>query len=727
MKNKFNKGRGTAMLIAVALVLGGLAYYASIILSSTGIGEDMSIKLGLDLAGGVSITYQVEDDNPTSEELSDTIYKLQKRVEGYSTEAVVYQEGGDRITVEIPGVTDANAILEELGKPGSLEFQTPEGETFMTGDMIVDAQAGSYKDKMGNNDFVVELTMTDEGAAAFAEMTAANINKRLPIVYDDQVISDPIVEQAITGGTAQITKIGSFEEAERLATNIRVGSLSLQLSELRSNVVGAQLGSAAISTSLKAAAIGLAIVMLFMMIVYFVPGVAASIALAIYTCLVIATLYLFEITLTLPGIAGIILSIGMAVDANVIIFARIREEIASGKSISLAMDIGFKKALSAIIDGNVTTLIAAAVLFMLGSGTVKGFASTLAIGIILSMFTALVITRIILNALFAVGLRNEKFFGRGKAFRPFHLVERRIVFFAISIVIVAAGFVSMGVHASGGNALNYSLDFIGGTSTTVPFEESYTIEQIDADMVPLVEEVTGDSNVQTTQVQGTNQIIFKTRTLSLTEREELNQVFIDKYSVNKDEIQSESISSAISSEMRADAVKAVIIAVICMLIYIWFRFSDARFAVSAILALVHDVLVVLTCYAVMRISVGSTFIACMLTIIGYSINDTIVIFDRIRENLQSNKVKDAGDLIEVANQSLTQTLSRSINTSITTFIMVFMLWLLGVATIRDFSLPLMVGLISGSYSSICVATQLWYVFKRKIGKSRIADLEGKAA
>lgn len=727
MKNKFNKGRGTAMLIAVALVLGGLAYYASIILSSTGIGEDMSIKLGLDLAGGVSITYQVEDDNPTSEELSDTIYKLQKRVEGYSTEAVVYQEGGDRITVEIPGVTDANAILEELGKPGSLEFQTPEGETFMTGDMIVDAQAGSYKDKMGNNDFVVELTMTDEGAAAFAEMTAANINKRLPIVYDDQVISDPIVEQAITGGTAQITKIGSFEEAERLATNIRVGSLSLQLSELRSNVVGAQLGSAAISTSLKAAAIGLVIVMLFMMIVYFVPGVAASIALAIYTCLVIATLYLFEITLTLPGIAGIILSIGMAVDANVIIFARIREEIASGKSISLAMDIGFKKALSAIIDGNVTTLIAAAVLFMLGSGTVKGFASTLAIGIILSMFTALVITRIILNALFAVGLRNEKFFGRGKAFRPFHLVERRIVFFAISIVIVAAGFVSMGVHASGGNALNYSLDFIGGTSTTVPFEESYTIEQIDADMVPLVEEVTGDSNVQTTQVQGTNQIIFKTRTLSLTEREELNQVFIDKYSVNKDEIQSESISSAISSEMRADAVKAVIIAVICMLIYIWFRFSDARFAVSAILALVHDVLVVLTCYAVMRISVGSTFIACMLTIIGYSINDTIVIFDRIRENMQSNKVKDAADLIEVANQSLTQTLSRSINTSITTFIMVFMLWLLGVATIRDFSLPLMVGLISGSYSSICVATQLWYVFKRKIGKSRIADPEGKAA
>lgn len=721
MKNKFSKGQGCAMLIVIALVLGGLAYYASIILSSTGIGEDRSIKLGLDLAGGVSITYQVDEKDFTDEDVSDTIYKLQKRVEAYSTEAVVYREGDDRITVEIPGVTDANAILEELGKPGSLEFQTPDGEAFLTGDMIEDAQAGSYKNDMGNNEFVVDLTFTAEGAELFGDVTSANVGKTLPIVYDGEVISNPEVQQAITGGTAQITKIGSFEEAEVLASNIRIGSLSLQLSELRSNVVGAQLGSDAISSSLKAAAIGLIIVMLFMIIVYFVPGIAASIALAIYTCLVIATLYLFEITLTLPGIAGIILSIGMAVDANVIIFARIREEISSGKSVGSSIDMGFKKALSAIVDGNVTTLIAAAVLYVFGSGSVKGFASTLAIGIILSMFTALVITRLILNALFALGLKDVKYFGKGKVLKTLHLVERRMILFGISIVIIAAGFISMGVHGSNGNALNYSLDFIGGTSTTVPFEKDYTIEEIDSELVPLVEEVTGDSDVQTTKVQGTNQIIFKTRTLSLDERESLNKVFVDNYKVNEDEIQSESISSAISSEMRADAAKAVLIAVICMLIYIWFRFSDARFAVSAIIALGHDVLVVLTCYAVMRISVGSTFIACMLTIIGYSINDTIVIFDRIRENMKLKKVKDSNALCEISNVSLTQTLSRSINTSITTFIMVFMLWLLGVATIRDFSLPLMVGLISGSYSSICVATQLWFVFKRKIGKNKIAD------
>ncbi len=719
MKNKFSKNQGAAALLIMALILGGLAYYASLILSSTGIGENMSIKLGLDLAGGVSITYQVEDENPTAEQINDTVYKLQKRIEGYSTESSVYREGEDRITVEIPGVTDANAILEELGKPGSLEFRTPEGETFMTGDMVEDAQATATEDKMKNKDYVVDLILTEEGAAAFAEMTSANVGKELPIVYDDQVISDPIVNEAITDGRAQISGMGSFEAADNLASNIRIGSLSLQLSELRSNVVGAQLGSSAISSSLKAAAIGLVIVMLFMMIVYFVPGIAASLALVIYTCLVIATLFLFEVTLTLPGIAGIILSIGMAVDANVIIFARIREEIASGKSVGTSITTGFQKALSAIIDGNVTTLIAAGVLGMLGSGTVKGFASTLAIGIILSMFTALVVTRLILNALYALGLKDEKYFGKGKGLKTLRLVERKNILFGISIVVIAAGFVAMGVYGSKGNALNYGLDFMGGTSTTVPFDKNYTIEEIDKDMIPLVEGVTGDSDVQTTQVEGNNEIIFKTRTLTLAEREELNKVFEDNYNV-KEGIQSETISSTVSSEMRKDAVTAVMIAVICMLIYIWFRFSDARFAVSAILALVHDVLIVLTCYAVVRISVGNTFIACMLTIIGYSINDTIVIFDRIRENTKK-KVKDEKELCEIANQSLTQTLSRSINTSITTFIMVFMLWLLGVATIRDFALPLMVGLISGSYSSVCIATQLWFVLKRKVGKNKIAD------
>ena len=714
------KSKAAVILAVILAAFVGLAYYASIILSSTGIGEDMSIPLGLDLSGGVSITYQVVDENPSAEDMSDTIYKLQKRVDSYSTEASVYQVGDDRITVEIPGVQDANQILEDLGNPGSLEFQMPDGTVFMTGDMVADAQAATQTDTYGNKEYVVALKLTDEGAKIFGEVTSENIGKNLPIVYDGETISYPRVQTAITGGEAQITGMADFEEAETLATQIRIGSLSLQLSELESSVVGAQLGSQAISTSLKAGAIGLAIVMVFMIIMYAVPGIAASLALAIYTTLVIATLYLFEITLTLPGIAGIILGIGMAVDANVIVFARVREEIATGKSVQTSMKIGFQKAMSAILDGNITTLIASVVLMALGSGTVKGFAYTLMIGIILSLFTAMVVTRYILYSLYALGLKSEKLYGRAKERKSIDFIGKKAVFFTISGIIIAAGLISMGVHsATEGKALNYGLDFMGGTSTTADFGKDMSIEDIENDIVPYVEEVTGDSDVQATKVEGTTQVTIKTRTLSLDERQKLEDTLAENCDVDASTITSQSISSTISGEMRSDALKAVIVSCIFMLLYIWFRFKDIRFAASAILALVHDVLVVITVYALVRISVGSTFIACVLTIVGYSINDTIVIFDRIRENLALKTGKQtAEDLREIANKSLTQTLSRSINTSITTFIMVVMLYILGVASIRDFSLPLMAGLVCGAYSSICIATELWYVMKVHLGKNK---------
>ena len=714
------KSKAAVILAVILAAFVGLAYYASIILSSTGIGEDMSIPLGLDLSGGVSITYQVVDENPSAEDMSDTIYKLQKRVDSYSTEASVYQVGDDRITVEIPGVQDANQILEDLGNPGSLEFQMPDGTVFMTGDMVADAQAATQTDTYGNKEYVVALKLTDEGAKIFGEVTSENIGKNLPIVYDGETISYPRVQTAITGGEAQITGMADFEEAETLATQIRIGSLSLQLSELESSVVGAQLGSQAIASSLKAGAIGLAIVMVFMIVMYAVPGIAASLALAIYTTLVIATLYLFEITLTLPGIAGIILGIGMAVDANVIVFARVREEIATGKSVQTSMKIGFQKAMSAILDGNITTLIASVVLMALGSGTVKGFAYTLMIGIILSLFTAMVVTRYILYSLYALGLKSEKLYGRAKERKSIDFIGKKAVFFTISGIIIAAGLISMGVHsATEGKALNYGLDFMGGTSTTADFGKDMTIEDIENDIVPYVEKVTGDSDVQATKVEGTTQVTIKTRTLSLDERQELEDTLAENCDVDASTITSQSISSTISGEMRSDALKAVIVSCIFMLLYIWFRFKDIRFAASAILALVHDVLVVITVYALVRISVGSTFIACVLTIVGYSINDTIVIFDRIRENLALKTGKQtAEELREVANKSLTQTLSRSINTSITTFIMVVMLYILGVASIRDFSLPLMAGLVCGAYSSICIATELWYVMKVHLGKNK---------
>ncbi len=710
------KNRGILSLVLTAVLIVFLGFTTVVGIGGKHSGAAKNIKLGLDLAGGVSITYQVKDKNPTESEMSDTIYKLQRRVEQYSTEATVYQEGNDRINIEIPGVTNANEILDELGKPGSLEFQTEDGATVITGSDVSTATARSGQDKMGNTEYSVELSLNDEGKEKFAKATEANVGKTIAIIYDGETISDPVVNQAIPDGIAYITGNFTFEEAENLASTIRIGGLKLELEELRSNVVGAQLGEQAISTSLKAGAIGLAIVFLFMIFVYYLPGLASSLALIIYTELVMVILNAFEVTLTLPGIAGIILSIGMAVDANVIIFARVKEEIALGKSVRNSLKSGFQKAMSAIVDGNVTTLIAAAVLWLKGSGSVKGFAQTLAIGIIVSMFTALVITRLIIFSFYSVGLRSEKlYYHKTKERKSIDFLSKRNICFVVSLAVIVLGFVFMGVNGSKGQgAFEYSLEFEGGTSTTVPFDKDYTIEEIDEQIVPVVEKVTGDNNVQTQKVAGNKQVIIKTRALELDQREALNKALADGFGVKQEEITAENISSTVSNEMRRDAIIAVIIATLCMLLYIWFRFKDIRFATSAVVALLHDVLVVLAFYAAARVSVGNTFIACMLTIVGYSINATIVIFDRIREELHY-KTRTT-DLKELVNKSITQTLTRSIYTSLTTFVMVAVLFIMGVSSIKEFALPLMVGIICGGYSSVCITGALWYVMKTKLAK-----------
>lgn len=696
---KRNKTKSLLGLFAVLIVVGVFGFF--------GYDTAGDIKLGLDLAGGVSITYQAVQEDPSAEDMADTIYKLQQRVQTYSTEAEVYQEGSNRINVDIPGVSDANAILEELGKPGSLVFQDETGKVILNGTQVASAKAGIVDSATGK-EYVVGLTFTEEGQAQFAKATQENVGKRIAIVYDGVIYSNPIVQQAITGGTCEINGMGSYEDAENLAATIRIGSLSLELEELRSNVVGAKLGQEAINTSLKAGAIGFVIVAIFMLAVYLIPGLASVIALCLYVGLIIVLLSAFEVTLTLPGVAGIILSIGMAVDANVIIFTRIKEEIAQGKVVKSAIKAGFNKALSAIIDGNITTLIAAVVLFWRGSGTVKGFAATLAIGIALSMVTALFVTKFVLNALYELGFQNPKFYGTKKDRTPINFLGKKNICFIISITFIVAGFAGMGINASStGNLLNYGMEFKGGTSTNVTFNEDMTLEDISSKVVPVVEKITGQAGTQTQKVAGTNEVIIKTRTLSVDERQALDAALVENFSVEAEKITAESISGAVSQEMKKDALVAVIIATICMLIYIWFRFSDIKFAASAVMALVHDVLVVLTFYAVAKWSVGSTFIACMLTIVGYSINATIVIFDRIRENLKLKTNKQT--LEEVVNLSITQTFTRSINTSLTTFVMVFILFLMGVSSIREFALPLMVGIVCGTYSSVCITGALWYV------------------
>ena len=745
------KSKAIIILLCALLVLLGVGYVDLYGVDAEGTASASDISLGLDLAGGVSITYQVVgDEEPDATDMADTIAKLQKRVENYSKEAIVYQEGTDRINIEIPGVTDANKILEELGRPGSLYFIAEtdkdgnanysmqavtdaqgnvsyayalnktidelkaDGSIMLEGTDVKTATAGSIKDQtMGNSTYAVDLVMTEEGTKKFEEATrnAYEKGETLGIYYDGSFVSVPSVKGVFSDGNAQISPMSSYEEAESLASTIRIGGLRLELEELHSKVVGAQLGVEAISTSLKAAVIGFIVVAVFMIAVYFLPGFASVIALGIYVALVVLLLNGFDITLTLSGIAGIILSIGMAVDANVIVFARIREELATGKTVKSAMQIGYDKALSAIIDGNVTTLIAAAVLWLLGPGTVKGFAQTLALGIVLSMFTALVVTKYIMKAFYALGLKDTKWYGIGKEHKPINFLGKKGIFFGLSLAVILAGFITMGVYKMNtGDALNYSLEFKGGTATTVTFDKSYTLEEINSEMVPLIESTTG-SAVQIQTVQGSNEVIFKTTSLDVDQRQALNQMFVDNFGVDETLITSETISSTISNEMKSDTILAVAVAIICMLIYIRFRFSDIRFGVSSIACLLHDVLVVITFYALARVSVSNTFIACLLTIVGYSINATIVIFDRVRENMAVMTKKD--DLQDVVNHSITQTLSRSLFTSLTTLVMVGALYIWGVTSIRDFALPLMVGIICGAYSSVCIAGALWYVLRKK--------------
>ena len=745
------KSNAIITLLVFLAVLAGVTFIDVKGIDGNGKVAASDITLGLDLAGGVSITYEVVgDEEPSATDLADTKRKLEERVYNYSNEAQVYLEGNDRINVEIPGVTDANAILEELGNPGTLYFLAQKGSdgnnnysqtiiqdedgnsslayvlnrgideivadgcVVLNGSDIKSAEAVPYQDSQTGNtsSYCIDLLLNDEGRQKFADATtsAYQNGETIAIYYDGKVICAPTVNGALTDGRAQISGNYTYEDAEKLASLIRIGGLKLELNEIHSKVVGAQLGSDAIKTSLEAGAIGLAVIAVFMIGVYFLPGFVASLALLLYTALIVLLLNGFDITLTLPGIAGIILSIGMAVDANVIIFARIREELATGKTVKSSEKIGFDKALSAILDGNITTLIAALVLLIFGSGSIKGFAQTLILGIVLSMFTALFVTRWLLRAFYAIGFTSEKWYGVGKEHKALDFVGKRWVYFAISLVLIVGGFVMMGVNkAQTGNPLNLSLDFVGGTSMTVTFNEQKSLSELETDVIPEMEKIAG-SAVQPQPVQNSTDVVFKTNALDVTKRDAIEEMLLDKYGVENEQIVMETIGGTISKETTVKTFASVCVAMVCMLIYIAIRFKNISFGAGGVLALLHDVLVVLAFYAAAKVSVGSTFIACMLTLVGYSINATIVVYDRIREN--RSQMGSGADLKDVINRSITQTLSRSIFTSLTTFIMVAALYVLGVTAIREFALPLMVGIACGTYSSVFLAGSMYYMMQK---------------
>ena len=723
-----NKKKGLLHIIVILAVIALCSFTTLVGFTKAHKGSARNIKLGLDLAGGVSITYDVVGDKPTDAELKDTVTMMQKRAEVHSTESSVVTDEKGRIVIDIPGVDDAEKVLSDLGKEGSLDFVAQDDmdlssgkpvytKTICTGKDIKSAEAGTTQDESTKTKkYVVSLKFKSKGTKAFATATeeAAPSHKMIYIVYDGKVISNPGVTEAITNGEAQISGgFKTYDEAEELASYIRIGALPVELKAAQSQVVGAQLGLDAIQSSLLAGAIGFGLVVLFMIIFYRLPGLASSIALVFYLGLMLVALNVLDITLTLPGIAGIILNIGMAVDANVIIFTRIKEELAKGKSVQSGIKIGFDKALSAIVDGNVTTLIAAAVLYVKGSGTVKGFATTLALGIILSMFTALVITKLLLNAMYSLGMDDVKYFGVEKPRKPIHFVENRLKFFCISGAIILACVVTLGVNKAsrcGGNILNYGLDFLGGTTYDITFPDKTDLNaDLKSDLEKLFSKTAKSNDVVISEVAGRNALSVKTVELNEKQRNTLNATLEKTYGVEKN-IENQNISASVSDDMKSDAVTAVVIAVICMLIYIWFRFKDVIFAGSAVLALIHDVIAVILVYGLTKISVGNTFIACMLTIVGYSINATIVIFDRIRENLQVHSSEEA--LAEVVNESITQTLTRSINTSLTTIITVVVLAILGVDSVKDFAIPLLAGFICGGYSSVCITGTLWYSWKR---------------
>ena len=725
---KKTKRNAVLVIIAFLLILGVAIYTA--IFGVADRGKVEYIKLGLDLKGGLSVTYEIQEDDYSDKDLEDTKYKIEQRVEAYTNEYSVYEDGDKKITAEIPGVTNADEILNALNIEGKLEFLDPDNytkwsqgqeyEAALTGDDIKNATAGIDSDN--GNDNVVQLAFTDEGAQKFADVTAANVGNIVYIIYDNKVVSAPTVQSAITGGSAEINKIGSYEEAEQLATTIRIGALPLTLKQVRSNIVGATLGSDAISTSLKAGAIGIALVFLIMIIVFRIPGLVASFALAFYTILDLLVLNLFNVTLTLPGIAGVILSVGMAVDANVIIFTRIKEELADGKSVKQAVKGGFHNALSAIIDGNVTTLIAALVLGIFGTGTIKGFAITLSIGVVLSVFTALAVSQSLLTALVNLGVTDAKYFGVAREPKKTNFVKAGKFCMLGSLIVIIACFCMMPVNnKSKGSPLNFSVEFAGGTSLTVGFDKEYSLSEAEKDIVPVIAEAAGigEAGISVQTVSGTNEIVFKMPELSDdgTDDSQMSKVrsaLTDK--LGADVKEANVISGSVSSEMSKNAIFSVILAAILMLIYIAIRFHDVKFGASAVIALLHDVAMVFCLYIILRLTVGNTCIACLLTIVGYSINATIIIFDRVRENIGVMKPKKA-TYKDIVNLSINQTFSRTIYTSLTTFVTIFVLYIMGVASIKEFALTLMAGVVIGAYSSVCITGPLWYYMKTKLGKT----------
>lgn len=704
------------VLAGLVLIITFFAWYVSIFgIGSMNSAKD-ALKYGLDINGGVYVVMEAQTDLEGEELRSlmeQTRAVIDNRVNQMGVaESSVTIEGSDRIRVEIPGAEDADEAIKAVGKTAQLKFVLADGSLVVDGSHVKDAQIAT-----DGSHYKIELEFDSEGASLFEEGTRTALDKtvtpsiegmtadQIAIVLDDEIIVHPNVQQVISGGQCEVTGGYTKEEASTTAALIRGGALPVDLVEVQSSVQAASIGADALDKSIIAGAIGIGIIFILMIAFYGLLGLVADIALMLYVAMFIWSMSLFNVVLTLPGIAALILSIGMAVDANVIIFARIKEEICAGKSIRVSVQAGFKNALSTVLDAQITTLIAAVVLYEVGTTSVKGFALTLMIGIIISIFTAVIITQLFISL-----LAESKMFSKNKYFgvnedgtprqflhKTFSFIRHRKVFYIISAGIIIIGFAVTFVRG-----MNYGIDFTGGTMIQVDLHEQVAISE--------VEEAVKEYDLNPSIIysgEGNEQVVIKTiEALDTDQRAEVVKTLEENFGItDEDVLASEQFGPSVGDELKLNAVKAVAIASVGMLIYIIFRFKSWKYGLSAIAGVVHDVLLVIAFYGIFGFTVNNPFIAAILTLVGYSINDTIVIFDRIREN--TGLYRKAGLEANIDN-SINSTLNRTIMTSLTTLVVMIPLCIMVSSSIREFIIPLMVGIIVGCYSSIFVCSPLYY-------------------
>ena len=692
---------------------------------------DNGIRLGLDLVGGSRIVYEAEiPDGYDTNNLSDDMNSVQKVIrqrltdKGF-TEATVTLTGDNRVTVEIPQITNPEEAVQTLGTTAQLTFIDADGKEWLTGSDIKKATYG-YGRPTGNevtDVHYVQVQFTSEGQKKFAEATG-NIAARtdgtniMAIVMDNQVISSPSVSSQIDSDSCVISGSFTRDSASELADLINAGQIPFSLKQVELRSVGPQLGADAMRTSLIAGAIGIVLVMLFMLIVYRIPGLVASIALCFYMVLEALIFSLVRVNLSLPGIAGIILSIGMAVDANVIIFERVKEELKNGKTVKSAIDSGFKRAFTAILDSNITTLIACGVLFFLGTGTIVGFATTLGIGVIVSMFTALTITHFLLNRMVDFHIRNPKAYGlreRKEEKKHFPILKNFKIFGGISVVLVATGLIALILLPFGKNLFNLSIDFAGGTEMEFNMHTAVT-QDIQTEVSDLFKDATGvDASSVTSSGDGNEDVLIRSTSINSEQRAAVIDKMLKKYSLaDTDILNNNDVSASVGSDLQRSAFLCSILAILLMLVYITFRF-ELTSGLAAICCLVHDLFVMLSVYVLLQIPLDSNFIAAALTILGYSINASIIVFDRVRENLRTAR-KEPFEVI--GEKSIWQTMGRTINTTLTTLFTIGMVYILGVPSLKQFTLPLIVGILAGGWSSVMLSTGLWGFFRKKFRRRR---------